>query len=88
MRSKFHLVLLRLAKPFVMKSRREILLFGRADLSRWKLNFLSKPGTDDEWLDYWKEERFHWYAKYGIKQEKITLRQYAADELALCQELL
>jgi glycyl-tRNA synthetase len=35
-----------------------------------ELEYFVKPGTDDQWFDYWVKERFDWYVKLGIRKEK------------------
>jgi len=37
--------------------------------------------TLDEWFDYWKEERFNWYLKLGIKKENLRIREHKKEEL-------
>ena len=44
--------------------------FRTREFEQMEIEFFVKPGTDDEWLHYWKDERFNWYMKYGIKQEQ------------------
>ncbi len=56
--------------------------FRTREFEQMEIEFFVKPGTDDEWLHYWKNERFNWYIRYGIKQEHLTLRKHEDDELA------
>jgi glycyl-tRNA synthetase len=46
------------------------------------LEYFVKPGTDEQWLDYWVKERFDWYIALGIKKDNLRLRQHGKDELA------
>ncbi|MCK6472959.1 MAG: glycine--tRNA ligase [Planctomycetes bacterium] len=43
-----------------------------------------EPGerTPNEWFEYWCQQRHDWYAKLGIRKEKLRLRPHAKDELA------
>ncbi|MDD4279508.1 MAG: glycine--tRNA ligase, partial [Candidatus Sumerlaeales bacterium] len=43
-----------------------------------------KPGerSDMEWWEYWKQERYNWYIRYGIRPEFLRMRVHDADELA------
>jgi glycyl-tRNA synthetase len=41
-----------------------------------------KPGTDDEWFEYWVNERLQWYLDLGITKEKLRVRPHEPDELA------
>ncbi|MBD3307658.1 glycine--tRNA ligase [candidate division KSB3 bacterium] len=56
--------------------------FRTREFEQMEIEFFVKPGTDDEWLQYWKTERFEWYSRYGITKEKLRLREHGADELA------
>jgi glycyl-tRNA synthetase len=82
MRSKIPFGIAQIGKAFRNEITPGNFTFRTREFEQMEIEFFVKPGTDDEWLDYWKEERFHWYVKYGIKQGKLRLRQHAADELA------
>lgn len=56
--------------------------FRTREFEQMEIEFFVKPGTDDEWLHYWKDERFNWYVRYGINQDNLTLRKHEDDELA------
>ena len=56
--------------------------FRTREFEQMEIEFFVKPGTDDEWLQYWKEARFNWYLRYGMTEAKLRLRQHAKDELA------
>jgi glycyl-tRNA synthetase len=47
-----------------------------------EMQFFVKPGTDEEWLEYWKDERMKWYLSLGIPENKIRFNQHGPDELA------
>ncbi len=57
-------------------------LFRTREFEQMEMEFFVKPGEDDKWFEYWVQERFNWYVKYGIKPEHLRLRPHAADELA------
>jgi glycyl-tRNA synthetase len=40
------------------------------------------PGTDEEWHDYWINERLQWYVDLGIRKENLRLREHDQDELS------
>lgn len=56
--------------------------FRTREFEQMEIEFFVKPGSDDEWLHYWKDQRFNWYLKYGMKKENLMLRKHADDELA------
>jgi glycyl-tRNA synthetase len=57
-------------------------IFRTREFEQMEMQFFVKPGTDGEWLEYWKEERMKWYLSLGIRPEKIRFHQHAKEELA------
>ncbi|CUU05182.1 Anticodon binding domain-containing protein [Candidatus Kryptobacter tengchongensis] len=47
-----------------------------------EMQYFVRPGTDMEWFERWREERFKWYLRIGIKPEKLRFHQHGPDELA------
>jgi glycyl-tRNA synthetase len=47
-----------------------------------EIEFFVKPGTDEEWYMKWVEERFAWYARFGIRPGNLRRRQHEKKELA------
>ena len=82
MRAKIPFGIAQIGKAFRNEITPGNFTFRTREFEQMEIEFFVKPGTDDEWLEYWKEERFHWYVKYGVKQEKLRLRQHESDELA------
>ena len=56
--------------------------FRTREFEQMEVEYFVKPGTDEEWLHRWVEDRFGWYVGYGIRAENLRLRQHAGDELA------
>ncbi|MCJ7514663.1 MAG: glycine--tRNA ligase [Dehalococcoidia bacterium] len=57
-------------------------IFRTREFEQMEIEFFVKPGTDEEWFNYWVKERFEWYLKLGIKRDNLRLRQHCDDELA------
>jgi len=57
-------------------------IFRSREFEQMEIEFFVKPGTDEEWFNYWLEERFNWYINLGIKKENLQLRQHTKGELA------
>ncbi len=57
-------------------------IFRSREFEQMEIEYFVKPGTDEEWFNYWVEERLNWYVKLGIKRENLRLRQHSKDELA------
>ncbi len=56
--------------------------FRTREFEQMEIEFFVKPGTDEEWLQQWVQDRFNWYVSYGIRGENLRLREHAGDELA------
>ena len=57
-------------------------VFRTREFEQMEMEFFVKPGTDDEWQDYWLKERMNWFLDLGINKDKIRLREHEADELS------
>jgi glycyl-tRNA synthetase len=47
-----------------------------------EMEYFVEPGTDEEWFEYWQQERLGWYIGLGVRPEKLRLRAHEPDELA------
>ncbi len=56
--------------------------FRTREFEQMEVEFFVEPGSDDDWLQRWVQDRFNWYVGYGIRAENLRLRQHAGDELA------
>jgi len=57
-------------------------VFRTREFEQMEMEFFVKPGTDDEWHDYWLEQRMDWYTDLGMRASKLRLREHDADELS------
>ena len=57
-------------------------IFRSREFEQMEIEFFVKPGTDEEWFNYWIEERIRWYVSLGIKRENLRLREHSKEELA------
>ncbi|MFA5629619.1 MAG: glycine--tRNA ligase [Dehalococcoidales bacterium] len=57
-------------------------IFRSREFEQMEMEFFCVPGTDDEWLEYWRNERMNWYIGLGIDPEKLHFREHSKDELA------
>ena len=57
-------------------------LFRTREFEQMEIEFFVKPGEDEQWHEFWKSERFAWYQRYGIRAERLRLREHGKDELA------
>ena len=57
-------------------------IFRSREFEQMEIEYFVKPGTDEEWFDYWLEERLKWYVKYGIKREHLDIDEHPKEKLA------
>ncbi|HEX79182.1 MAG TPA: glycine--tRNA ligase [Dehalococcoidia bacterium] len=57
-------------------------IFRSREFEQMEIEYFVKPGTDEEWFEYWLKERMDWYIGLGIKKENLELRKHDRGELA------
>lgn len=57
-------------------------VFRTREFEQAEMEFFVPPAEEQEWYEYWKNERFNWYLELGIRPEKLRLRVHEDDELA------
>ncbi len=58
-------------------------IFRTREFEQMEMEFFVKPGTDEEWFDYWREQRMNWYTtRLGIKPANLRFHHYEKPDLA------
>jgi glycyl-tRNA synthetase len=57
-------------------------IFRTREFEQMEMQFFVKPGTDDQWFEYWREQRWQWYLDIGILPERLRWHAHGPDELA------
>jgi glycyl-tRNA synthetase len=57
-------------------------IFRTREFEQMEMQFFVKPGTDDHWFEYWREERMRWLGNLGLNPDKLRFHRHTADELA------
>ncbi|MEX0755805.1 MAG: glycine--tRNA ligase [Actinomycetota bacterium] len=57
-------------------------IFRTREFEQMEMEFFVEPGTDDEWFDYWVNERLQWFLDLGVRKDRLRLRPHDPDELA------
>jgi len=71
-----------IGKSFRNEVTTKAFIFRTREFEQAELEFFCKPGTDEDWYQLWRQQRFDWYLNLGIKKENLRFREHAADELA------
>ena len=57
-------------------------IYRTREFEQMEMEFFVEPGTDEEWHDYWIEQRMRWYTDLGIREENLRVREHEKDELS------
>jgi glycyl-tRNA synthetase len=57
-------------------------IYRTREFEQMEMEFFVEPGTDEEWHEYWIEQRMAWYTGLGIRQENLRVREHEQDELS------
>jgi glycyl-tRNA synthetase len=57
-------------------------IFRTCEFEQMEMQYFVQPGTDVEWFNNWKERRWAYYEKLGVKMDHLRWHQHGPDELA------
>jgi len=55
-------------------------IFRTREFEQMEMEFFVKPGTDEEWHEYWITARFGWYTDLGVRKDNLRLFEHPADK--------
>jgi glycyl-tRNA synthetase len=57
-------------------------IFRTREFEMMEMEYFVEPGTDEEWHEYWLNERFDWYVGLGIKAENLRYYEHPKEKLS------
>lgn len=69
-----------IGKSFRNEINTKNFLFRTREFEQMEMQFFVPPGTETEWFEYWRAQRWEWFASLGIKTDR--LRRKPHDKLA------
>jgi glycyl-tRNA synthetase len=81
-RQKVPFGIAQIGKAFRNEINTKNFLFRTREFEQMEMQFFVKPGEDDRWFEYWKEQRIQWFRDLGMDPEKLRFKQHGPDELA------
>ncbi len=57
-------------------------IFRTREFEQMEMEFFVPPAEVGEWYEHWKNERYGWYVRYGIRPDHLRMREHDADELS------
>src|SRR4030095_6817147 len=72
-RQKLPFGIAQIGKAFRNEINTKNFLFRTREFEQMEMQFFVNPKDDNQWYDYWKEQRFNWFTKYGMRPERMKL---------------
>ena len=82
MRHKLPFGIAQIGKAFRNEINTKNFLFRTREFEQMEMQYFVRPGTEDEWFEYWREERWNWFAGIGLPESKMSWHEHQGDELA------
>ncbi|MBK0417500.1 glycine--tRNA ligase [Leucobacter sp. CSA1] len=57
-------------------------IFRTREFEQMEMEFFVEPGTDEEWQEYWMNERMRWYTDLGIDPENLRFYEHPKEKLS------
>ena len=57
-------------------------IFRTREFEQMEMEYFVKPGTDEEWHEYWLSERWKWYADLGLREENMRFYEHPKEKLS------
>ena len=57
-------------------------IFRTREFEQMEMEFFVPPGTDEDWHQYWIDERHRWYLDLGISPDNLRLFEHPKEKLA------
>ena len=57
-------------------------VFRTREFEQMEMEFFVKPGTDEQWHEYWIQQRYQWYVDLGIDPENLRLFEHPKEKLS------
>ncbi|MGH3321274.1 MAG: glycine--tRNA ligase [Streptosporangiaceae bacterium] len=57
-------------------------IFRTREFEQMEMEYFVKPGTDEEWHQYWIDERTAWYLDLGVSEDDLRLYEHPKDKLS------
>ncbi len=82
MRKKVPFGIAQIGKSFRNEITPGNFIFRTREFEQMEMQYFVKPGTDADFFEKWKETRFEFYLKLGIRKENLRFHPHVGSELA------
>jgi glycyl-tRNA synthetase len=71
-----------MGKSFRNEITVEHFIFRSCEFEQMEMEFFVEPGTQGQWLEYWRDKRMAWWKSFANNPEKFRARAHEPSELA------
>jgi glycyl-tRNA synthetase len=57
-------------------------IFRTREFEQMEMEFFVEPGTDDQWHEYWLEQRWNWYLDLGLSEGNLRFLEHPKEKLS------
>jgi len=57
-------------------------IFRTREFEQMEMEFFVKPGTDEEWHEYWLKQRWDWYLDLGLSADNLRFYEHPKEKLS------
>ena len=82
MRQKLPFGIAQIGKAFRNEINTKNFLFRVREFEQMEMQYFVAPGSQDQWFDYWREQRWNWFQRIGLPERKLSWHEHQGDELA------
>lgn len=82
MRKKLPFGIAQIGKAFRNEITPGHFIFRTREFEQMEMQYFIFPGTQEEHMERWKEERFQWHLDQGLRSERLRFHRHGKDELA------
>ena len=52
------------------------------EFEQMEMEYFVEPGTDEEWHEYWLQERWRWYTDLGLREDNLRFYEHPKEKLS------
>jgi glycyl-tRNA synthetase len=57
-------------------------IFRTREFEQMEMEYFVEPGTDEEWHEYWLQERLRWFTDLGIRSDNLRFYEHPKEKLS------
>ncbi|MGE5829829.1 MAG: glycine--tRNA ligase, partial [Micromonosporaceae bacterium] len=57
-------------------------IFRDREFEQMEMEYFVEPGTDEQWHEYWLQERWNWYTGLGLREENLRFYEHPKEKLS------